>query len=315
MLTPEQRITRRNFLGSSDAPAILGLDSYRSAYDVWAEKTGLLPDEERTESDAIMAGNYFETGLLRWAEDRLRTEFPFVLRDGKWWDPGVEYHHTNGIMVAHLDAQTKPQASCDEPWLRIVEAKTAGLFNPFANLETWGEEGTDEVPERVIVQVHHQAACMRSAGKIVHKAHVPAALGDRGFSLFHVEISDELVSDLERIELEFWKRVVARVPPENSAPSLDVVKKIRRIEGAEIDLDGTLVLDWREADQRKKEAEKEADRLKALVLASLGEAEIGRIDGGLVTYFQQARSGYVVQPTEFRVARYKDLAKAKGRKK
>jgi predicted phage-related endonuclease len=42
-LTPEQIAIRRTRIGSSEVGAILGIDPYKSAYDVWTEK--MLPPE------------------------------------------------------------------------------------------------------------------------------------------------------------------------------------------------------------------------------------------------------------------------------
>jgi len=39
-LTTEQREIRRRYLGSSDIAAIFGMSPWKSAYDVWLEKTG-----------------------------------------------------------------------------------------------------------------------------------------------------------------------------------------------------------------------------------------------------------------------------------
>ena len=35
---------RRGYIGGSDAAAVLGLDEYKSAYSLWAEKTGRIPE-------------------------------------------------------------------------------------------------------------------------------------------------------------------------------------------------------------------------------------------------------------------------------
>lgn len=41
-ITQKQREFRRSHIGSSDIAAILGKDPYKTAYDVWLDKTGQL---------------------------------------------------------------------------------------------------------------------------------------------------------------------------------------------------------------------------------------------------------------------------------
>jgi predicted phage-related endonuclease len=48
---------RRKGIGSSDAAAILGVHPYKSAYAVWAEKTGLIVED----SEQIMFFQFANT--------------------------------------------------------------------------------------------------------------------------------------------------------------------------------------------------------------------------------------------------------------
>ena len=58
---------RRNGIGGSDAGAILGVNPYRGAYSVWADKLGLLPETE--DNEAMRQGRDLEDYVARrWAE-------------------------------------------------------------------------------------------------------------------------------------------------------------------------------------------------------------------------------------------------------
>ena len=37
---------RKGYIGGSDAGAVLGMNPYKSAYSLWAEKTGKIPEFE-----------------------------------------------------------------------------------------------------------------------------------------------------------------------------------------------------------------------------------------------------------------------------
>src|SRR4051812_4359424 len=132
MITAEQRAARRHRIGSSDSAAICGIDPYKSPADVWIEKTSDTADLPN--KAAIRIGNLIEPALVLWAQEELGIELTANLSlDG----------HPSGILSANLDAANLTK--------RIgVEAKTT------SNPAEYGEPGTDQVPDRVIVQALHQ---------------------------------------------------------------------------------------------------------------------------------------------------------------
>ena len=54
---------RRGYIGGSDAGAILGMNPYSSAFSVWAEKTGSVPEFEGNTSTKV--GSYLEDLVAR----------------------------------------------------------------------------------------------------------------------------------------------------------------------------------------------------------------------------------------------------------
>ena len=68
-ITEEQRAQRQKHLGSSDMAAVMGLDSWSNAHDVWLDKTGKLDPEK--DKAIFRRGNYLETALLAYAQDEL----------------------------------------------------------------------------------------------------------------------------------------------------------------------------------------------------------------------------------------------------
>jgi len=106
MITQWQKEKRRGGIGSSDAPAIVGVDPYRSAYDVWASKVFEIDDPPA--SAAAKAGLLCERAVLSWAAAELGYK---LLRN--------QYRvcADNPVLRANLDAlvQERPE---------FVEAKT-----------------------------------------------------------------------------------------------------------------------------------------------------------------------------------------------
>jgi putative phage-type endonuclease len=153
-ITETQRERRSKHIGSSDVAPIMGASRWATAYDVWLEKTGKLV-EKSDENQAMTAGNMFESGVLQWAEEHLGK----MTRNQYRSEPKA-YLGCN--IDAIVDADGVP-----------VDAKTGGLFGPLA--DDWGDEGTDQVPDEVILQAHAHMIVVDAV-----LCHIPAFLGGRG---------------------------------------------------------------------------------------------------------------------------------------
>jgi len=144
-ITEQQREKRKTRLGSSDMAAVLGVSPFATAHDIYLEKTDKLEPEKKEPETYKYAGNVFEKGILDDAERIL----------GKL-DRGPEGHGVEvvadigvpiGSFIDAIVVAPKIEGVCEgDP----VEAKTAGLYGPL--VEEWGEDGTDEVPDRIIIQ-------------------------------------------------------------------------------------------------------------------------------------------------------------------
>lgn len=283
MLTQEQRETRRKWLGSSDAAAIVGCNPYKTAYDVFLEKT--YQTEEIEDNEAILIGNVLEPSILTWGASELGVEIELK--------PKMR-SHGNGFMAFNPDALVRGKPE-------ILEAKTAGVL--WSYLRDWGDVGTDAVPEQYNIQCQHGMSVMGAEFKV---AHVPALMGGVGLRMYRVERDDELIGYLERLEEHFWREHVLKgLPPDDTIPTEDVIKRIRRVPKKTVAIDSTLVMTWEQAKEAASEAQKKADDAKALLLAALGDAEAGESEAGLVTYLEQTRKAYEVKESTYRVLRMK----------
>jgi len=297
MLSKEQLAERVTRIGASDMPAIMGVSRYANIHDVWLEKSGKL-DVEQLDNEATRWGKVFEAPVLARAQALLGP-----LQPGERWT----YPLGDDLMpmVATLDARL---IATNEP----VEAKTSGLVGP-APADWWGEDDSDEVPDAYIVQTHVQMMAVRRAvkvgdwdGPMPELAHVAALIGGRGFKPYRVHYSQPLADLIHERAVEFAEMVRDGVEPEDVAPSIDVVKMMKREPGKVVQLDGDLLQQWREAKATEREAKKAAEEATALLLASLGDAEAGTCgELGAVTYFEQERKEYTVKAGKFRVLRDK----------
>lgn len=284
-ISAEQRSRRRGRVGSSDVAAILGLDPWKSPYDVYLEKT--LDVEDSPDSEAIDIGNRFERPLLEWAADQLgqawEFEDPAFLEVVRADDP---------IAAANLDArmirfdQGEGMEFIRHPGDTGLEAKTT------SNPAEWGDDFADEVPDRVACQTTWQ--CYVASLRLVW---VPVLMArrDRLYrGLYRIERDDRLIETIvPRIHGWWQEHVVAGVPPVDSVPSLELLARVRRLPDTVAAVDAEVVGAWEAARELRLAAEKDEERAKAMLLAALGDAEGGDYGDSVkvVTYLEQSRRG------------------------
>jgi len=267
------------------------------------DKTGRIEASEESQkgSEAMDIGKMVENGILDWAANELSLK---VIKN--------QYRvHKDGILSATHDAIADhlPEG---------LEAKTAGLMGPLR--DSWGEAGTDEVPDHVLIQCMHQMIVSD-----LDVVYVPALLGGRGRVLYRVNRDEDLCRSMLDKLTAFWENyVVSNVPPRDLMPSMDVAKKIRREPNSKVSLGEDLVQAWLAAKEEKKRAEENEESAKLALIAALGEAESGECETGFVTYLEQSKrsvdmkglreayGGMVSQyesKTKYRVLRWKEAKK------
>lgn len=306
-ITAIQRALRRNHLGSSDMAMILGVSPYGNAYDVYLDKTDRLEPEQR-EKAWLEAGNLLESGVLKWAEGELgaiRTEQE---------DGSALFRKAQGFPLgSHADGERE----CNE---EPVEGKTAGIFGPI--LEPFGEPGTDELPDRIIIQAHVHMLCWEK-----DICWVPVLLGGKGFVMYHVKLDSVIMGEIQDKSLEFWEEFVEKdTPPPDVMPSYPIAKRMKREPGKTVPIETVLVVNWQNAKESVKLAKDIKEAAEAEMLAALGDADGGQCDLGLLIYLKQCRRTVKAKElkeeypdiyakfenvSEFRVARLKKPKKPK----
>ena len=175
---------RKNRIGGSDAPAIIGMSKYSSPYTVWADKLGKLPPKE--DNEPMRLGRDLEEYVAkRFTEatgKKVRKENNILI------NPDIPFAHANvDRMIVGEDAG--------------FEAKTTSALNlkKFKN---------GEYPENYYVQCVHYLAvtgCKRwYLGVLV--------LGVE-FKWFVIERDEDEINALMKSEADFWQYVESQTPP------------------------------------------------------------------------------------------------------
>lgn len=290
-ITDRQRENRRKGVGSSDVPALFGLDSHKNAHDIYLSKVHALADDEG--GPAAKLGQVAELMLIPWAAERL----------------GVRVRRNQGRVAPDQINRSSPDALIvgkDE----AIEAKTTGILGPTPEREAWGEEGTDQVPDRVILQCSHQMGVVGLA-----RVWVPAMIGGIGLRLYCVERDERLVKAVMDRGVEFWTRhVMTQTPPTDAPPSVEILYRVPRVPNKVVDVSPDLAADYLAAQAARKQADEAEAEAKARLIAQMGDAEAGRFTDPagiprMARIMTIERRAYTVEAGEFKQFR---ITKDKG---
>jgi predicted phage-related endonuclease len=261
-LTAAQLDERRQYLGASDMSAVLGVNPWADEWDVLSTKRpDLVAPREAGDTRKADFGTRMEPVLRAWLADEI----------GQPVAPCSRTYRLESIvcMGANPDADVGPMRSPEE----FAELKVSGI------LEGWGEPLTDNVPPHVFCQCQSQLACSPTTRRV----HVVRCLPDgRDWTptRYVVERDDETIGNLQQAAQTWWQRHVIEgwLPEVDPArpPFLDAVKRVRREEGAEVDVDyAAVVAPWEAKRKERLAAEHDEERLLAILLGTLGEARVG----------------------------------------
>lgn len=261
VITKEQLADRINGIGGSDVPSLFGESKWKSAYDLWLEKTGRVSPEPAGEIAEM--GNIFEPGILAVASRRLGR--PVVSCTGTW---------TRGNLRVHPDGMVGSEAR----GAVIVQAKMSAASG-------WGEDGSPMVPESVYLQIQAEMlACESSQAWAVR---LFAGFRTIEVTMHPIAANVDVQAAIESRVEEFWMNVVNDVPPKDSTPSVDLLSMMRRSpEIPPVEIPEDVVAAYLEAKSAASSAESALDEKKAALILALGDAEVGRTASGVGVSFK-----------------------------
>ena len=259
---------RRGLIGSSDASAIAGVNTYKNKTAVWLEKTGQMPDPpENDQNEFIFWGNILEDVVARVFAQR--TGFK-VQRDNC-----IRIHPKYKFIGCNLDrVMYHPEYGRG-----VLEIKTTGEWMR----KEW--DG-DEVPDAYYIQVQHQ---LLTTGWSY--GYLAVLIGGNKFRYYLVERNDELIKHLLQLEIEFWLLVQGRVLPEmdGSDAATAVLSKMypQSEEGKLVYLPeeaGEMFIRYDRVKEQLKVIEEGKAELENKLKVMIGEAEEARFGDRKITW-------------------------------
>lgn len=292
-------------LGGSDVASLFGLNPYQTEYDLWASRVFGLTDESDP-GDAALLGDLFEEPLIAWAEHERGGNLGRIRRNCPRAAP--DYGGEPVPIKSNIDGIAESDGT-------PLDAKTAALLWG-GNADDWGEPGTDDVPERVILQCHAHMLCAEAG-----RCYVVAKVGPRRPSLYTIRRNEPLVAEMVRRARVLWhEHILTGEPPPNSVPSPEVMRLIRRVTlPSPVPIDAQLIAALDAAKAQLREAQHREEQAKAAVVAAMRDPSTGEYcdwaqteDGRTVTYRLQQRRAYTVAETEYRALRIAPSKAQKG---
>ena len=190
---------RNEYIGSSNAAAILGLSPWKTPFMLYQEKIGAYVEEITPKKQRIFdRGHRWEAIVIEMLVDELEEQghdVEILARNQRYED------HQYPFIKAEIDVEL------------IIDGEEvngeAKTVSPFA-AKAWGEEGTDSIPIYYAAQVMHGLMV-----KPRRRAVVAALTGFDDKPRIHwVDRDEETISVIRAKELEFWNRVQNRNAPE-----------------------------------------------------------------------------------------------------
>jgi putative phage-type endonuclease len=239
---------RRDGIGGSDAPAVMGLSKWKTPLDVFLDKRG--------EGSPVVENESMRWGTL--LEPAIRQEYAERTGQVVRLEPNQLIRHPT---LPHMFCT--PDGITDSG--RLYEGKVA------RSAEGWGEEGTDEIPEAYLIQVQHSLVVTK-----LSVADVAVLIGGSDFRVYEVPADAELQELIVEAEAAFWKMVQSGDPPAPKTAA-DAAKRFRTVRpGAEVTATQEIeqiVANLRDIRGKMIELEGLEDLQKALLLGFIGEAE------------------------------------------
>ncbi len=229
---------RKSYLGGTDLAAICGLSPYRTALDVYLDKTS---DDIRCEtSPAMRWGNLLEDSVARaYSED---TGYSVSI------EPNTIYHTEHKFLGANIDRWVGNKEY-------VLECKTAG----FNKGKEWGDLGTDQIPESYLVQVAYYAAICN-----VPKVDIAVLIGGQDFRIYTYNRDKNLEEKLIKIGVNFWHNHIEKRTPPKCVNTRDTFNLFPKGNQHEIVAESNIMQKLQELKVAKEEENRITDTIEKL---------------------------------------------------
>lgn len=258
-------------IGGSDAASIVGLNPHKSAYALWAEKTGKVVPEDISQKEAVRLGtdleDYVAHRFMEKTGKKVRREKYTVFRDD------MPFAHAN--------------------YDRLVIGERAGLEIKTTNALNLKKFKNGEYPANYYVQCCHY---LLMSG--MERWYLAVLVLGVEFKVFTIERDEAELAALKMAEENFWYQVQNDLPPaiDGMDSTIDALNGTFPTSepDTEMDLTGCAVdlaiLD--ECNQQIKALEEKKAAAQGRIMEAMGTSERGLYGGYSVSWKSQKRATF-----------------------
>lgn len=187
MLTEEQKEKRIEGLGASDSPIVMGYSSYKTPYQLYLEKTGVVTAQQE-ETEQQYWGKVLEPLIInRFAEEN---NVKISLLD-------TVYHPDHPFIFANLDGYIESENA-------VVEAKCANAFQR----REWDSTFADGIPLVYLIQIAKQVSVVNA-----DRGYCAVLIGGCEYHQFVYERDKALEELIIQSDIDFWHCVQNKIEP------------------------------------------------------------------------------------------------------
>lgn len=258
--------TRNLGIGGSDAAVIMGMNPYKSLYQLWLEKTGQAEPEDLSDNQFVYWGTKNEANIAEWFTETTGKKVQRL---------GTLRSKKHPFMLANVD--------------RTVIGENAGLEIKTAGVSQYSKWKDDEIPDAYYCQCCHYMAVTGA-----DYWYIAVLLGGNEARWKRIERNEEDIKALIKAEMDFWYMVQTRTaPPVDGSLSCSQALASRYAESHEEEImlpeeADTLIAringDTEIMEKLKEQISLNQNRLKEM----LGDAEAGRVGSFKVTWKSMA---------------------------
>mgnify|MGYP000921289846 FL=1 len=257
---------RREGIGGSDASIIVGLNRWKSPFQLWLEKTGKAEPEDLSDNEYVYWGKVLEEAVAN----------RFCELTGK-------KVQRRGLL--QMDDYPYIRANVD----RMVVGENAGLECKTCNGFAAKEWEDDEVPAAYYVQCQHY---MMVTG--CERWYIAVLIGGNHFVWKEIPRNDNEIDLLLQAEIDFWHKVEAGIMPEVDGSESCKDALVAEFRGGNTepltlpDAAEVIIERIRALDDAKKNTEEDLEHHKNQLRRLMGDYELGYAGDYKVTWKTQA---------------------------
>lgn len=177
--------TRNAGIGGSDASVIMGLNPYKSPYQLWLEKTGQAVAPDLSHVQAVYWGSKNEANIAEWFEEDTGKKVRKL---------GTLRSRAHPFMLANVD--------------RAVMGEEAGLEIKTAGVSQAKKWKGDEIPDAYYCQCLHYLAVTGA-----DRWYIAVLIGGNDAKYKVIERNEDDIKALVKAEADFWNLVETKTPP------------------------------------------------------------------------------------------------------